>query len=475
MKKLSTSLSTWFFACALFALATLPLGGLLGTSVASAQFSSPIAGPRVTSHFSHTSRGRTVNYACTAMSRTGHRGTDFGVGIGTTISAAAAGTVARVSDGCSNRGSLSSRCGGGFGNYVAITHADGRTTYYAHMTPGTIRVREGQRVECGAVLGQSGNSGRSTGPHLHFEVRAGASRIDPYGGACSTQSASLWNSGNAIAQTCRATPRTGDDSAFVRATQAETTVVQPGEEVTQRWTLRNSGTTTWASAGGHRLEHQSGPTLDGLRRLDVEGSVAPNATSDFTLTVRAPSEPGNYTATYRMLSTASPSGFGTVVTIKFRVARAPRACNSMTLGRAVPNGECVQVDYAACGAASCSWFRCADGAWLCTGEASCGGERHENTACSNPVELDCASAAEPCAAATECCGGLLCAAGGSGERQCCAGPEMPCETDGDCCGQMACGASGTCECVPLGGAAATTLDCCGSAYRTRAGVCGYDT
>lgn len=442
---------------------------------ASAQLSSPIAAPRVTSHFSHASRGRTVNYACTPMSRSGHRGTDFGVGIGTQVTAAAAGTVARVVDGCSNRGSLSSRCGGGFGNHVAITHADGRTTYYAHLTPGSIQVRQGQRVECGAVIGQSGNSGRSTGPHLHFEVRSGASRIDPYGGACSTQTASLWNSGNAIAQTCRAMPRTGDDSAFVRASQPDTIVATPGQEITQRWTLRNTGTTTWSAGGGHRLEHAGGPTLEGLRRMDVSSNVAPSGMSDFSLTVRAPTAPGTYTARYRMASNASTGGFGTAVTIKIRVTAAPRSCSSMTLGRNVPNGECVQVSYEACGASSCAWFRCADGAWQCTAEASCGGETHENAACGTPADPECAMAAQPCTSVSECCGGLLCAPAATGERQCCAGPEMPCENDGDCCGQMQCGAGGTCECVPVGQPASSTLECCGSAYRTSAGVCGYDS
>ncbi len=451
------------------------LAPLVSESTVSAQFSSPIATPRVTSSFSHTSRGRTVNYACTPISRSGHRGTDFGVPIGTTVSAAAAGTVGYISDGCSNRGSLSSRCGGGFGNYVTVNHPDGRTTYYPHMTPGSFRVRVGQRVECGTVLGQSGNSGRSTGPHLHFEVRSGGARIDPYGGACSTQTNSLWNAGAAPAQTCSVMPRMGDDSAFVRAALPDTSVVQPGEEVTQRWTLRNTGTTTWSTAGAHRLEHAGGPTLDGLRRMDVASSVAPNATSEFTLTVRAPSMPGTYTARYRMVSTASAEGFGTVVTIKFRVERAPGSCSSMTLGRTVANGECVQVDYAACGASSCAWFRCADGAWQCTGEASCNGETHESARCDSPTEMECASAAEPCTSVAECCGGLLCAASATGDRQCCAGPEMPCETDGDCCGNMACGAGGTCECVPIGSPASSTLECCGSAYRTRAGTCGYDT
>jgi len=454
------------------------------SSAASAQFSSPLAGARVTSHVSHTSRGRLVNYACTPISRSGHKGTDFGVASGTSVTAAAAGTVIRATDGCSNRGSLSSRCGGGFGNHIIIAHQGGRATLYAHLTPGSLRVRQGERVECGEEIGLSGNSGRSSGPHLHFEIRGGGitdvggyysrGATDPYGGACSSQTEGLWNSGAAPARTCTVMRGPRDDSQFVRATHADTTWVEPGQEITQRWTLRNSGTTNWTTAGGYRLEHTGGPTLEGLRRVDIPADTAQGANADFSLTVRAPMAPGSYTATYRMRSDAN-MGFGTVVTIKLRVPQPARTCRSMTLGRDVPSGECVQVGYEACGAASCSWFRCADGAWQCTGEASCGGERHENAACESPTERECASAAEPCASVSECCGGLLCAPAATGERQCCAGPEMPCETDGDCCGQMQCGAGGTCECVPEGSPASSTLECCGSAYRTRAGVCGYDT
>jgi hypothetical protein len=454
------------------------------TAPASAQFSSPLASSRVTSHVSHISRGRLVNYACTPISRSGHRGTDFGVGIGNTVSAAASGTVIRVVEGCSNAGSLSSRCGGGFGNHVIVAHDDGRASLYAHLTPGSIAVRQGQRVECGARLGQSGNSGRSTGPHLHFEVRSGGIRdvgdyyqrgaTDPYGGPCSTQAHSLWNGGATPRVTCSSRPVPGDDARFVRAAHPDTIWVQPGRELTQTWTLRNTGTTRWTTSGGYRLEHVGGPSLDGLRRMDVRADVAPNTNGDFSVTVRAPTAPGTYTAQYRMRSDTNP-GFGTVVTVRIRVPNPPRSCSSMTLGRNVPSGECVQVSYAACGAASCAWFRCADGAWQCTAEASCGGETHENPACDDPATRACAGAAEPCENVSECCGGLLCAAGATGERQCCAGPEMRCESDGDCCGQMRCGAAGRCECVPVGGRASSTLECCGSAYLTRDGTCGYDT
>lgn len=446
---------------------------LLGPESALAQLSSPLASPRVTSHVSHTSGGRTVNYACTPISRRGHRGTDFGVGIGATVYAAAAGTVTSVVDGCSNHGSLSSRCGGGFGNHVVVSHEGGRSTIYAHLSPGSIRVRRGQRIECGAEIGLSGNSGRSTGPHLHFEVRTGGAATDPYGGPCSTQAHHLWSSGASPSRSCTAMRGLRDDSAFVRAAYSDSVWAEPGQEFTQRWTLRNSGSTTWTRAGGYRLEHTGGPTLDGLRRMDVASDVAPGATIEFAATVRAPSEPGTYTATYRMRSDASP-GFGTTVVIRLRVPHRSRTCPSRTLGREVASGECVQVNGRACGAASCAWMRCADGAWQCAGVESCGGARHPHAGCERAPEMECRGPAEPCAIAGECCGGLLCALGAAGARQCCAGPEMPCENDGDCCGQMRCGAAGRCECVPVGQPASSTLECCGSAYRTRDGTCGYD-
>ncbi|MFO0708611.1 MAG: peptidoglycan DD-metalloendopeptidase family protein [Sandaracinus sp.] len=448
---------------------------------ASAQLSAP-SSSGVSSYVSHTSRGRLVNYACTPISRRGHKGTDFPVPIGTSVAAAAAGTVVHAEDGHANNGSLRNHDGGGFGNHVIISHADGRTTLYAHLSPGSVRVRRGQHVECGQQIGLSGHSGHSTGPHLHFEVRSGMassrsayfglSVVDPYGGACSSQTQSLWNGGRPT-RTCESTA-SNDDSAFVRATHPDQTFVQPGQELTQEWTLRNSGTTTWTTSGGYRLEHAGGASLEGLRRMDVPSDVRPNANGSFSVTVRAPMRAGTYTARYRMASNANP-GFGTVVTIKLRVADAPRSCRSRTLGRDVPSGECVQVDYAACGASSCAWFRCADGAWQCTAEASCGGETHESAACGTAADPECSMAAQPCTSVSECCGGLLCAPAAAGGRECCAGPEMPCENDGDCCGQMRCGAGGTCECVPDGQPASSTLDCCGSSYRTSAGVCGHDS
>lgn len=66
----------------------------------------------------------------------------------------------------------------GFGNNVIIKHKHGFYTRYAHML--TIRVKTGQRVQQGEVIGYIGNTGLSTGPHLHYEVHIGSDVVDPY-------------------------------------------------------------------------------------------------------------------------------------------------------------------------------------------------------------------------------------------------------------------------------------------------------
>lgn len=66
----------------------------------------------------------------------------------------------------------------GYGNYVVIEHAHGYLTRYAHMKAS--RVQKGQAVRQGDVIGYVGNTGLSTGPHLHYEVQLGTDTVDPY-------------------------------------------------------------------------------------------------------------------------------------------------------------------------------------------------------------------------------------------------------------------------------------------------------
>ena len=90
----------------------------------------------------------------------GYNGIDIGAPLGTTVRAAAAGTVII---------SASSGYNGGYGQYVVVKHANGTQTLYAHLSSNAVRV--GDKVSQGQKLGGVGNTGRSTGPHLHFEVR----------------------------------------------------------------------------------------------------------------------------------------------------------------------------------------------------------------------------------------------------------------------------------------------------------------
>lgn len=90
----------------------------------------------------------------------GYNGVDYGMPIGSALYAAAAGTVIIAKDSGYN---------GGYGKYVAIQHPNGTQTIYGHMN--AVMVSVGQSVSKGQTIGVSGNTGKSSGPHLHFEVR----------------------------------------------------------------------------------------------------------------------------------------------------------------------------------------------------------------------------------------------------------------------------------------------------------------
>lgn len=93
-----------------------------------------------------------------------HAGTDIGAPSGTPIYAAHGGIV------------ITSRLSSSYGNYVVISRGDGISTLYAHMSRRA--ATEGQTVKQGQVIGYVGSTGRSTGPHLHFEVRVNGTRTD---------------------------------------------------------------------------------------------------------------------------------------------------------------------------------------------------------------------------------------------------------------------------------------------------------
>lgn len=110
-----------------------------------------------------------------------HGGIDIaGAGImGTPVVAAADGTVVATNSSCTHNWgkSYSCGCGGGYGNYVMISHAGGKMTVYGHLT--SLTVSSGQSVSRGQVIGYVGSTGNSTGPHLHYECRLNGVRYNP--------------------------------------------------------------------------------------------------------------------------------------------------------------------------------------------------------------------------------------------------------------------------------------------------------
>ena len=119
----------------------------------------PVSSRRITSTFGgRASPG--------GIGSTNHKGIDIGgVGYTTEIHAAKAGTV------------IVSQYSSSYGNYVVVSHGSGNTTLYAHMSSRKVSV--GQYVNQGDVLGITGSTGNSTGPHLHFEITESGVRINP--------------------------------------------------------------------------------------------------------------------------------------------------------------------------------------------------------------------------------------------------------------------------------------------------------
>ncbi|MFB6262375.1 MAG: M23 family metallopeptidase, partial [Bradymonadaceae bacterium] len=99
-------------------------------------------------------------------------GIDYAMGTGTRVLAVGPGTVSFTHDGCPNSGSK--KCHHGLGNVVVVDHGGDRYSMYAHLSPGTLRVSPGDTVCTGRVLAKSGDSGFSTGPHLHVQFQDGA-------------------------------------------------------------------------------------------------------------------------------------------------------------------------------------------------------------------------------------------------------------------------------------------------------------
>ena len=96
-----------------------------------------------------------------------HEGVDIAAPLGEPVRAAAPGVVARIDDGA------------GYGRFIEVQHAGGLVSTYAHLEGAAAGLQPGSPVQTGDVIGFVGSTGRSTGPHLHFELRKDGAPLDP--------------------------------------------------------------------------------------------------------------------------------------------------------------------------------------------------------------------------------------------------------------------------------------------------------
>ena len=130
-----------------------------GKSVQKALMKTPINGARLSSSFGMR------KHPIDGFNKM-HRGTDFAAPMGTPIMASGNGTIKKAG-----------WCGGG-GNCVVIKHNSTYQTVYAHMSKFATNIRKGVRVKQGQIIGYVGSTGKSTGPHLHYEVIVNGKRIN---------------------------------------------------------------------------------------------------------------------------------------------------------------------------------------------------------------------------------------------------------------------------------------------------------
>ena len=120
----------------------------------------PVDGARVSSHFG-VRKHPILGY------KKMHKGVDFAAEHGTPVIAAGDGVVEVLGR------------KGGFGNYVRLRHSNGYGSAYAHLSKFAKTLKSGDRVRQGDVIGYVGNTGRSTGSHLHFEILRHGKQVDP--------------------------------------------------------------------------------------------------------------------------------------------------------------------------------------------------------------------------------------------------------------------------------------------------------
>lgn len=141
-----------------------------GLSTRKSLLRTPINGARITSSFNSRRKHPILGYT------KAHKGIDFGAPIGTPFYAAGNGVVKKIVNDCT----VGDRnCGKGYGNYILIQHNSSYSSEYAHLYRVNKGIRVGTKVTQGQVIGFVGNTGLSTGPHLHYGIIHNNERINP--------------------------------------------------------------------------------------------------------------------------------------------------------------------------------------------------------------------------------------------------------------------------------------------------------
>ncbi|RWM40912.1 M23 family metallopeptidase [Mesorhizobium sp.] len=152
-----------------------------------------------------------------------HKGVDWAAPVGTPIMAAFDGAISFQGD------------GGGYGNLVKITHANGRETRYAHMQKFAIASGVGTKVKAGDVIGYIGTTGLSTGPHLHFELYQSGEAIDPLGTVTTVASYASGGSGDAAVETLTDRIVHVESGGSARAKNPLSSATGAGQFITKTW------------------------------------------------------------------------------------------------------------------------------------------------------------------------------------------------------------------------------------------------
>ncbi|MFT4960405.1 MAG: hypothetical protein ACI92Z_001489 [Paracoccaceae bacterium] len=150
---------------------------------------------------------KVLDFQCGDLTYDAHKGTDFAVPTmadmirGVDVLAAADGQVTGMRDGVADVGYTAENAeasnGRECGNGVVVRHADGWETQYCHMKLGSIKVKTGDQIPQGSILGQVGLSGKTQFPHLHLSVRKDGKVVDPFtpdiAQSCGPAGQGLWD------------------------------------------------------------------------------------------------------------------------------------------------------------------------------------------------------------------------------------------------------------------------------------------